>query len=92
MRRILKSSFFSRLLFVRVNCPLFYSGYRIVEKFTADYPMALQIRDLLHYDLFGECVRRVSSILIDNNYLLTPKSLREAVLQSGNHNVGYWPF
>jgi hypothetical protein len=92
MRRILKSSFFSRLLFVRVNRPLSYCGYRIVEKFTADYPMALQIRDLLRYDLFGECVRRVSSILIDNNYLLTPKSLREAVLQSGNHDVCYWPF
>jgi len=59
---------------VRVNYPLSYSGYRIVGKFTADYPMALQIRDLLRYDLFGECVRRVSSIPIDNNYLLTPKA------------------
>jgi hypothetical protein len=72
---------------VRVNCPLSYSGYRIVEKFTADFPIALQIRDLLRYDLFGERARGVSSITIDNNYLLTPKSLREAVFQSGNHNA-----
>jgi hypothetical protein len=54
--------------------------------------MALQIRDLLRYDLFGKCVRGISSIPINNNYLPTPKSLREAVLQSGNHNVCYWPF
>jgi hypothetical protein len=49
--------------------------------------MAMQIRDLLHYDLFGECVRSVSSIPIDNNHILTPKSLQEAALQSGNHNA-----
>ncbi len=54
--------------------------------------MAMQIRDLLRYDLFGECVRSVSSIPIDNNHLLTPKSLQEAALQSDNHNVCNWAF
>ncbi len=45
------------------------SGYRIVEKFTADYPMALQTCDLLRYDLFGKCVRGDSNIPIINNCL-----------------------